>query len=81
MCGATDRSVSVNTFSLSSGSRPLLSQARGGLASLPPLLGLFFPCQAALVLQLPQALVQAHLDAAVALDGRQLCPSGLLTLW
>lgn len=32
------------------------------------------------MLQLPQALVQAHLNAAVALDGRQLCPRGLLTL-
>jgi len=68
------------TFSLAGSSSALLSNPGGGLPSFPPLLGFVFSGKAALVLQLPQALVQAHLNAAVALDGRQLCPRGLLTL-
>ncbi len=68
------------TFSLASSSSALLSNPGGGLPSFAPLLGFVFSGEAALVLQLPQALVQAHLNAAVALDGRQLCPGGLLTL-
>ena len=68
------------TFSLAGGSSTLLSHPGGSLPSFPPPLGFIFSGEAALVLQLPQALVQAHLNAAVALDGRQLGPGGLLTL-
>lgn len=68
------------TFSLAGSSSPLFSNPGGRLPSFAPLLGFVFSGEAALVLQLPQALVQAHLNAAVALDGRQLCPGGLLTL-
>lgn len=68
------------TFSLAGSSSPLFSNPGGRLPSFAPLLGFVFSGEAALVLQLPQALVQAHLNAAVALDGRQLCPRGLLTL-
>ena len=70
----------LSTFCITSGSGSLFSNPGGLHPSIPPFLGLIFPGKAALVLQLAQALVQAHLNAAVALDGRQLGPGRLLTL-